>query len=568
MNIRTVAISSLFFLLSFYLRGQSANGKIYTKADTLRGSITPERAWWNLLHYNLQVTPDIAQKTLQGNVDMRFRAVKAGRYLQIDLQQPLMIDSVTTAVSTIKNRQLSFKRNGNVAIVDYGKILSSGRQSSIRIYYHGTPREAIHPPWDGGVSWKKDPGGSPFVATSCQGLGASSWWPCKDHQADEPDAGMLISIRVPDTLTAVSNGRLKQQIQHNDRTKTWVWEVKSPINNYGVSMNIGKYSLIKDQFKGASGLLSLDYYVLQPDKDSVLQQLKQVKPMLQCFEHWFGPYPFYKDGYKLVEVPYLGMEHQSNVAYGNKFKNGYLGKDLSGTGWGLKWDFIIIHESGHEWFGNNITSRDIADMWIHEGFTNYSETLFTEWLDGKQAGNEYNFGSRKNIQNDRPIIAPYQVHATGSGDMYYKASSMIHSIRMAMNNDEKFREMLRAMNRKYWHGIVSTSDLEQFMPLYTGFSVKGIFDQYLRGIQVPVLEYYLSYQKDKLVYRWIDAVNGFDLPLRIPAGGDTLRIRPKANQWQELPLKPGQAEMLQLKDLNKYFYIQTLEKKEMVIKMN
>ncbi|MDD2792788.1 MAG: M1 family metallopeptidase, partial [Sediminibacterium sp.] len=552
MNIRTVAISSIFFLLSFCLQGQTVVEKKYTKADSLRGSITPERAWWNLLHYNLQLTPNIAQKTLQGNVEVRFRAVKAGRYLQIDLQQPLIIDSVTTVVSATKSRLLSFKRDSNVAIIDYGKILLSGKQSSIRVYYHGTPREAVHPPWDGGVSWKKDASGSPFVATSCQGLGASSWWPCKDHQADEPDAGMLISIRVPDTLTAVSNGRLKQQIQHGDCTRTWVWEVKNPINNYGVSMNIGKYSLIKEQFKGASGMLSLDYYVLQPGKDSVLQQLKQVKPMLQCFEHWFGSYPFYKDGYKLVEVPYLGMEHQSNVAYGNKFKNGYLGKDLSGTGWGLKWDFIIVHESGHEWFGNNITSRDIADMWIHEGFTNYSETLFTEWLDGKEAGNDYNFGSRKNIQNDRPIIAPYQVQATGSGDMYYKASSMIHSIRMAMNNDEKFRAMLRAMNRKYWHGTVSTSDLEQFMPPYTGFSVKGIFDQYLRGIQVPVLEYYLSYQKDKLVYRWIDAVEGFDLPLWVPVGGDTLRINPKANQWQELPLKPGQAEMLRLKDLNKY----------------
>ncbi|MBL7760846.1 MAG: M1 family metallopeptidase [Sediminibacterium sp.] len=568
MNIRTVAISSIFFLLSGYLQGQSADGKIYTKADTLRGSITPERAWWNLLHYNLQLRPDIRQKTLQGNVEIRFRAVRAGRFMQVDLQQPLIIDSVTFAVSATKTRLLAFKRDSNVAIIDYGKILLSGKESAIRIYYHGTPREAVRPPWDGGVSWKKDADGAPFVATSCQGLGASSWWPCKDHQADEPDAGMLISIRVPDTLTAVSNGRLKKQMQHADRTRTWVWEVKSPINNYGVSMNIGKYSLIQDQFKGASGLLSLDYYVLQPGKDSVLQQLKQVKPMLQCFEHWFGPYPFYKDGYKLVEVPYLGMEHQSNVAYGNRFKNGYLGKDLSGTGWGLKWDFIIIHESGHEWFGNNITSRDIADMWIHEGFTNYSETLFTEWLDGKQAGNEYNFGSRKNIQNDRPVIAPYQVQATGSGDMYYKASSMIHSIRMAMNNDEIFRAMLRAMNRKYWHGMVSTSDLEQFMPFYTGFSVKGIFDQYLRGVQVPVLEYYLSYQNDKLVYRWVNTVEGFDLPLRIPAGADTIRIRPRPNQWQELPLKPGQAEVLQLKDLNKYFYIQTLEKKEMVIKMN
>ncbi|HJV19569.1 MAG TPA: M1 family metallopeptidase [Sediminibacterium sp.] len=568
MNIRTVAISSLFFLLSFYLQAQTGAGKKFTKADTLRGSITPERAWWNLLHYSLQVTPDIARKTLQGSVDLQFRAVKAGRYMQIDLQQPLIIDSVTTAVPATKNRLLSFKRDSNVAIIDYGKMMIREKQAVIRIYYHGTPREAVRAPWDGGVSWKKDIKGAPFVATSCQGLGASAWWPCKDHQADEPDSGMLISIRVPDTLTAVSNGRLKKQIQHGDRTRTWVWEVKSPINNYGVSMNIGKYTLIKDRFKGASGLLSLDYYVLESSKDSAMHQLEQVKPMLRCFEYWFGPYPFYRDGYKLVEVPYLGMEHQSNVAYGNRYKNGYLGKDLSGTGWGLKWDFIIIHESGHEWFGNNITSNDIADMWIHEGFTNYSETLFTEWLEGKQAGNEYNFGSRKNIQNDQPIIAPYNVQATGSGDMYYKASAMIHSIRMAMNNDEQFREMLRDMNRKYWHAIVSTSELEKFMPRYTGFAVKGIFDQYLRGIQIPVLEYYISYKKDKLVYRWSDAVEGFNLPLQIPSAGDTIRIQPKLNKWQEYPLKPGQAEGLSLKDLNKYFYIQTLEKKEMVIKLN
>ncbi|MBH2005698.1 MAG: M1 family metallopeptidase [Sphingobacteriia bacterium] len=568
MNIRTVAISILFFLLSFYLHAQTGTGKKFTKADTLRGSITPERAWWNLLHYSLHIIPDIAQKTLQGSVDVQFRAVKAGRYMQIDLQQPLIIDSVTTPLSAKKNKLLSFKRDSNVAIIDYGKTLITGRQSTIRIYYHGTPREAIRPPWDGGVSWKTDATGAPFVATSCQGLGASAWWPCKDHQADEPDSGMLIAVRVPDTLTEVSNGRLKQVIQHGDRTKTWVWEVKSPINNYGVSMNIGKYTLLKDQFRGESGLLSLDYYVLQSNKDSATQQLRQVKPMLRCFEYWFGPYPFYQDGYKLVEVPYLGMEHQSNVAYGNKYQNGYLGKDLSGTGWGLKWDFIIIHESGHEWFGNNITSKDIADMWIHEGFTNYSETLFTEWTDGKQAGNAYNFGSRKNIRNDKPIIAPYNVQATGSGDMYYKASSMIHSIRLAMNNDAKFREMLRSMNRKYRHSMVTTKELEQFMSGYTGFSVTGIFDQYLRGIQIPVLEYYISYEKDKLVYRWSDAVEGFNLPLQIPSTGDTIRIRPKLSQWQEYPLKRGQAEALQLKDLSKYFYIQTLEKKEMVIKLN
>jgi aminopeptidase N len=571
MNTRTVAFCSLFFLLSFYLQAQNTARKQFAKADTLRGSITPERVWWDLLHYSIQVTPDISQKTLSGSVAVRFKAIHAGRYMQIDLQQPLIIDSITQNSSSANIKLLSFTRKEHVAIIDLGKKMPATKKSTITIYYHGTPREANRPPWDGGVSWKKDITGSTFVATSCQGLGASVWWPCKDHQYDEPDSGMLIAVRVPDTLVEVSNGKLKKVITHTDHTKTWVWEVKNPINNYGVSMNIGKYELIQDKFKGKGGDLSLSYYVLQSSKDSALKQLKQVKTMLGCFEHWMGKYPFYEDGYKLVEVPYLGMEHQSNIAYGNGYKNGYRGRDLSGSGWGLKWDFIIVHESGHEWFGNNITSRDIADMWIHEGFTNYSETLYTQWVDGIKAGNEYNLGSRKNIRNDIPIIAPYNVQASGSGDMYYKASAMIHSIRLAMNNDLRFRQMLRSMNKRFWHSTVTTNDIADFMSRYTGFSVAPIFDQYLYGIQIPVLEYYITVNNQQLVYKWSNSVSGFNLPLVIPSPSEPIQIIPKATVWQKLNLKPGQdPQMLlaQLRDLDKYFYIQLMEKKELAIKMN
>jgi aminopeptidase N len=341
-----------------------------------------------------------------------------------------------------------------------------------------------------------------------------------------------------------------------------------PINNYSVSMNIGKYIHLQDSFDGESGKLSLDYYVLPQNKAAAERQFAQVKPMLKCFENWFGKYPFYRDGFKLVEVPYLGMEHQSNVAYGNKYMNGYLGRDLSGTGWGLKWDFIVIHESGHEWFGNNITSNDIADMWIHEGFTNYSETLFTEWLSGKEAGSAYNKGARKNIQNDKPILGVYNVHNTCSGDMYPKASAMIHNIRMSMNNDEKFRLLLRHLNKKFYHRVVTTPMIEKEISLFAGFSVKGIFDQYLTTTQIPSLDYNLSIDGKTLRYRYSNAVNGFYMPLQVKAGKEILVLKPKLNTWQTIQLTASQAANLQLEDIENYFYISINGRKEAKIKMN
>lgn len=548
------------------IMAQKSHKPHFTKADTLRGSITPERAWWNLQHYDIQVRPNLVDKTIEGSVKIQFKIIKQGKRMQIDLQQPLMIDSVFYIGK--KRQALNFTREANVAMINMPFNITANTEGLVQIYYHGVPREAIRAPWDGGISWTKDELGNPFVATSCQGLGASVWWPCKDHQYDEPEKGVTISVRVPDSLMNVSNGRLINTIQHGDATKTWVWQVKEPINNYSVSMNIGKYIHIKDEFEGEAGKLSLNYYVLPQNKEGAERQFAQVKPMLKCFEYWFGKYPFYQDGFKLVEVPYLGMEHQSNVAYGNKYMNGYLGRDLSGTGWGLKWDFIIVHESGHEWFGNNITSKDIADMWIHEGFTNYSETLFTEWLSGKEAGSAYNKGARKNIRNDKPILGTYNVHNTGSGDMYPKASAMLHSIRMSMNNDEKFRQMLRHLNKKFYHQIVTTSMIEKEISIYAGYSVKGIFTQYLTTTQIPSFDYISSMDGKTLKYRYSNAVNDFYLPLQIKVGKEILVLKPKVNQWQTIQLTPFQIDNLNLENVKNYFYINMNGRKEVQIKMN
>lgn len=556
----------LILLMPIAIMAQKSNKPQFTKADTLRGSITPERAWWNLQHYDIQVRPNLVNKTIEGSVKIQFKIIRQGKRMQIDLQQPLLIDSVFYLGK--KRQLLNYTREANVAMINMPFGMKANTEGLVQIYYHGVPREAIRAPWDGGISWTKDELGNPFVATSCQGLGASVWWPCKDHQYDEPEKGVTISVRVPDSLMNVSNGRLINTIQHGDATKTWVWQVKEPINNYSVSMNIGKYIHIKDEFEGEAGKLSLNYYVLPQNKEGAERQFAQVKPMLECFEHWFGKYPFYQDGFKLVEVPYLGMEHQSNVAYGNKYMNGYLGRDLSGTGWGLKWDFIVVHESGHEWFGNNITSKDIADMWIHEGFTNYSETLFTEWLSGKEAGSAYNQGARKNIRNDKPILGIYNVHNTGSGDMYPKASAMLHSIRMSMNNDEKFRQMLRHLNKKFYHQIVTTPMIEKEISLYAGYSVKGIFTQYLTTTQVPSFDYISSMDGKTLKYRYSNAVKDFYLPLQIKAGKEVLVLKPKVNQWQTIQLTPSQIANLNLENVENYFYISINGRKEVQIKTN
>lgn len=497
--------------------------KAFTHADTLRGSIGPERAWWNVVYYDVTVKPDIPKRAIEGVTAIAFVTVSEGHRMQVDLQQPLVVDSVTWEVQAYRNdalaiedRPLPFVRDGNIMLIDLPDTLAAGEANTIRVHYHGTPRAAKNPPWDGGWIWKKDKAGNPWVSVACQGLGASVWYPCKDHQSDEPDNGAALHVTVADTLTVVGNGRLNGPVRNNNGTSTWHWSVSSPINTYNLVPYIGKYTHFSEVHAGVNGPLDCDYWVLQQDLEKAREQFKQVGPMLTCFEQWMGPFPWYADGYKLVQSPHLGMEHQSAVAYGNGFVNGYLGMDLSGSGWGNKFDYILVHESGHEWFGNSITTADIADMWLQEGFTMYSEVLYVECQFGKDAAEEYVVGVRRNIANDRPVIGPYGVNEEGSGDMYYKGANVVHMARRIMG-DEAFKAMLLGLQRHYRHRIVTSAEVEAYMDSCTSEDLRPLFDQYLRTTQVPVLEWGV---KDKqLIARWTNCVPDFRMRTGLQLNG-------------------------------------------------
>ncbi len=523
----TVSLLALLALGSSTTEAQPLkHGTSFTHADTLRGSNGPYRSWWDVTHYDITVKPDFKAKSIEGTTGITFKAIESGKRMQIDLQQPLEVRSISLS-SPSGEADLHFEREDNVAWVVLPEVLTPGTSATLHIQYGGIPKEAENPPWDGGWIWKTDPEGNPWMATACQGLGASVWYPCKDIQSDEPDSAAL-HIVASDSLQAVGNGRVRSVVKNGDGTSTWSWAVVNPINNYDIAPAIGKYAHIHEVYPGERGPLDLDYWVLKNNEAKAREQFKQVPPMLKCFEDWFGPYPFYKDSYKLVEAPELGMEHQSAIAYGNHFRNGYLGRDLSGTGWGLKWDYVVIHESGHEWFGNSITTADIADMWVHEGFTDYGETLYTQCQFGNAAGDDYVVGLRKNIRNDIPIIGPYGVNREGSTDMYYKGANMIHTIRHIMANDSLFKAMLREMNHRFRHSIVTSAEVEAFISSFSGHDFSKLFDQYLRTMQIPELQW--TVLRGKLHVRLANCVPGLSMPVNISVNGED-RTVPISDQW-------------------------------------
>jgi aminopeptidase N len=541
----------IVFLISNGIQAQGLLGKsdvVFTRQDSLRGSITKERIWWDVKHYSLDIKVNPADSTITGSNTIQYKVLQPYNVMQIDLQKPMEITKVTQDGIALK-----YKREGNVFFITLASTQNVGAIKEVKIFYHGKPKVAVRPPWDGGLTWKKDNNGKDFIASSCQGLGASVWWPNKDHMYDEVE-GMKISVNVPEKLTDVSNGRLQNVKTLKDGTKTYTWVVKDPINNYGVNINIGDYVTFSEKYKGEKGDLDCTYYVLKDNLEKAKEQFKEVPRMLKAFEYWFGPYPFYEDSYKLVEAPYLGMEHQSSVTYGNGYQNGYLGRDLSGTGWGLKFDFIIVHESGHEWFANNITYKDIADMWIHESFTNYSESLFVEYYYGKDAGFEYERGLRKNIQNDKPIIGHYGVNNEGSGDMYHKGSNMLHTLRQIVNNDEKWRSILRGLNSTFYHQTVTTKQIEDYLSQQVGMDLNPFFNQYLRDIRVPTLEY--TFQENALKYRWTNSVAGFDMPVKVSLNGKEVTLNPKS-EWNEFTC-PYKIEKV---EVNRDFYVLSKEVK-------
>ncbi|CAD0007992.1 MULTISPECIES: M1 family metallopeptidase [Flavobacterium] len=519
-----IVFITFFIISSSYSQGLlNKSEKVFTHQDTLRGSITKERSWWDLKYYHLDVKVNPFNKTIIGSNTVRYTVLNKYDKMQIDLQEPMQIYKVIQG-----EKELKFKRDGNAFFIQLTEDQRVGDTKEIIISFGGKPKEAVNPPWDGGITWKKDKNGKDFIASSCQGLGASVWWPCKDHMYDEVE-NMLISVNVPGDLTDVSNGRLQSVKKQKDGTKTFNWYVSNPINNYGVNINIGDYVNFSEKYEGEKGNLDCDYYVLRDNLALAKEQFKDAPKMLKAFESCFGPYPFYEDSYKLVEAPYLGMEHQSSVTYGNQYKKGYLGRDLSGTGWGLKFDFIIIHESGHEWFANNITYKDIADMWIHESFTNYSESLFVEYYYGKEAGAEYVIGCRKNIKNDIPIIGHYDVNNEGSGDMYPKGANMLHMIREVINDDAKWKSILRGLNTTFYHQTVTSKQIEDYINSQSGINFNRVFAQYLTTTKIPVLEY--IFKDGSFGYHWSNCVAKFDMPIKVKLNGVETWLKP-TTEWK------------------------------------
>jgi aminopeptidase N len=502
-------------------------GRGFTHADTLRGTNGPGRAWWDVTFYDLHVRVSPGDSTIRGWNGITYRVTGPTREMQIDLQEPLEVDSIVQ-----DGAQLDYRRDGNAFFVTLAAPQPVGAEKTVTVHYHGRPVVAIRPPWDGGYIWQTDSLGNAWVSTANEGLGASVWWPDKDIGSEEPDS-QRIAITVPDPMVDVSNGRLRSTRPNGDGTTTYEWFVTEPINNYSVSVNAGTYAHWSEEYQGEAGTLTLDFWPLSYHLDAAKRQWAQVKPMLACFEHWFGPYPWYADGYKLLEAPHLGMEHQSAVAYGNGYENGYRGRDLSSTGEGLGWDFIIVHESAHEWWGNNISMKDAADMWIHESFANYAENLYTECLTGsKEAGARYVIGTRALIRNDRPIIGTYGVNHEGSGDMYYKGGNMLHTIRQLVDDDEAWRGILRGLNATFRHQTVTSAQVEDYISQHAGMDLSGVFDEYLRTTMVPVLEY--RFDGSTLEYRWTDVVSGFAMPVRVTlAPGEYDWIHP-TEAWQRV----------------------------------
>ncbi|SEH55101.1 M1 family metallopeptidase [Epilithonimonas hominis] len=498
-----------------------------TKIDTLKGSNTEFRNFWDVKKYDIVLEPNFEAKSIKGSnkISLTIEKDVVNPVFQIDLQSPMKADKITASFPIAEK-----KIDGDFIFLTTKKKFKKGEKYTIAIDYSGNPLIAKHAPWDGGWIFTKDKNGNPWMTAADEGIGASIWLPVKDIWSDEPDNGITFKIITPKDLVGVGNGKLIKEENLGDK-KSWLWEVKSPINDYSIIPSIGKYVNFKDTFDGEKGKLELDYWVLDYNLDKAKKQFEQVKPMMKAFEHWFGPYPFYEDFYKLVESPHLGMEHQSNVAYGNKYQNGYLGRDLSGTGIGLKWDYIIIHETGHEWFANNITAKDQADMWIHESFTTYSETLFVDYVFGKADGNKYLQGLRGNIQNDKPIIGTYGIRNEGSSDMYPKGANMIHTIRQVINNDEKFRQILRGLNKDFYHQTVTAAQIQNYFSEKSGIDLKSIFDQYLTTIKIPTLEY--KQNGNQLTYKWTNVVPNLKLPIRLADGQE---LKP-TEEWQTATLK-------------------------------
>jgi aminopeptidase N len=533
-------ISFILLLLGF----QTLLAQNFTRKDSLQGGLRPERTSYDVMRYDLNIKIDPKSKSIVGYNDITFKVVENTSRIQIDLFENMTIDSIV-----YKQNRLTYARDFNAVFVDFPSVLSTDLpEQSIQFYYSGKPIIARRAPWDGGFVFSKDSNGKDWIGVAVQGTGASLWYPVKDSQTDEPDRGASIKVAVPNGLMNVSNGRFLGSEDLKNSYTRWDWEVKSPINTYDITVNIADYVHLHDNHNG----LDLDYYVLRENETKAKKHFEEVKPMMDCFQSKFGEYPFKEDGYKLVETSYLGMEHQSAVSYGNKYYKGYLGMDLSGTGIGLTFDYITIHESGHEWFGNSVTSNDIADMWIHEGFTQYTEIVFVECTLGYEKAMQYANGLQNNVQNDKPIIGHYGVNCEGSGDMYPKGALLLNTLRHVINDDTKWWKLILDYSNTFKHKIIDTKTVIDFFCKESNMDLAPIFNHYLNKTTIPKLE--LKTRKGKLEAKWSNADKDFNMPVDIILTDKTIRIYPK-NDWTATKIKADNTNQVQV--LSNKFYILT-----------
>jgi aminopeptidase N len=528
-----------------FISFQTVFSQTFTRKDSLQGGLGAERTCYDVLRYDLNIKINIQDKSIVGYNDISFKVVSDTKKIQIDLFENMQVDSIV-----FHSKKLEYKREFNAVFIDFPTNLNTENTEKIRFYYSGKPIIAKRAPWDGGFVFTKDKQGKPWVAVSCQGTGASLWYPVKDSQSDEPDNGATIKVAVPNGLMNVSNGRLMGSENLKNGFTRWDWEVKNPINTYAITVNIADYAHIHDNLDD----LDLDYYVLKENEEIAKTHFEQAKLMLTCFQSKFGAYPFKEDGYKLVETPYLGMEHQSAVAYGNKYTNGYLGSDLSDTGIGLLFDYITVHESGHEWFGNSITSKDIADMWIHEGFTMYTEVVYLECQFGPEIAQKYMNGMKQNVSNDEPIIGPFGVNKEGSGDMYYKGALLLNTLRHVIKNEDLWWKLLLNYSNTFRHKIIDTGTVINFFNTESGLNLTPIFNQYLRYTTIP--ELLIRINKNKLEYRWNASESNFNMPIDIKVNGKQIRIQPTL-EWHISNIKIKSLDEVEV--LTNDFYVDLIK---------
>ncbi|MDC1063502.1 M1 family metallopeptidase [Flavobacteriales bacterium] len=543
---RYTSLIFLSLILSF-----SAVSQEFTYSDSLRGNLSEFRSCYDVFYYDLNVTvDDYQQKLINSSNTIHATAISSFQKIQIDLFESLKIHSIE-----FEEKILEFERIHNAVFVNFPRVINVNEKINFKVMYSGKPRIAVNPPWDGGFSWEKDKNGNSWIGVSCQGLGASSWWPCKDHQSDEPDSMNITStVRYP--LQVISNGKKKsdktffsEKLQSKANKSSWF--VSYPINNYNVTLCVGDYKYFNDVHVNNYDTLELDYYVLKYNYNKAKDHFQQVKPMLECFEKYFGPYPFYKDGYTLIETPYLGMEHQSAIAYGNNYLSGYNGNRQFISG--LDFDYIIIHETGHEWWGNSITTNDIADMWIHEGFCTYSEVLYVECMYGYDIMLDYVNNQKRSVRNDKPIIGPYNVNKKGSNDMYQKGSLMLHTLRSLIDNDSLWFLIIKGISEEFKYQIVDGAEIIDYINEKVDLDLYYFFQQYLFKSEIPTFEYKTQKKgrEHTLLYRW-NAIDDFNMNIKVNVGAKDILLLPKS-EWKEYSL--GNVDIKSFKVRDDLFYV-------------